>query len=173
MKGAAARSGAAAALLVALVSGCGYHVAGKGGEMPGGVKSLAIPYFSNETARPGIETVITSAVIDEFLHVVRIAEPPEAEAVMEGAVTGYELRPMAYTGSDVTQEYRLVITMSIRIVSAATGKVLWRDDRIRDYEDFTVDAADVTATKEAELRVLEKMAADTARLIKERILEDF
>jgi hypothetical protein len=65
------------------------------------------------------------------------------------------------------------VVISVRIVLKADGRVLWADDNIVDYEDFVVDTGDVTATEEAEITALKKLAKDTARLVKERMLEDF
>jgi len=58
-------------------------------------------------------------------------------------------------------------------VRKSDGKIVWQDKNITDYEDFKVTTTDINATKTAELDAVKKMAKDTARLIKERILEDF
>ncbi len=155
-------------------TGCGYHVAGMAkGTMPGGVTSLAIPFFVNRTQRPDIEKVITTAFIDEFVNNVEVVDREKAGAVLEGTIKTYTLKPVSFTESDVIQEYRLTITMDLRLVSTSTGEVLWEDGNVMDYEDFRVDTTDVNATKEAEKKALEKMAKDTARLVKERLIENF
>ncbi len=155
------------------IPGCGYHIAGRlEGRLPGDIVSLSIPFFRNETRRPDVEKVITSAFVEEFANNVEIVDKG-GEAVMEGVIKSYRLVPVSYSRSDVIQEYRLKISMSIRLVRSEDGKVLWEDRNITDYDDFQVNTADVTATKEAEWKALKKMARDTARLVKERMLEDF
>jgi outer membrane lipopolysaccharide assembly protein LptE/RlpB len=160
--------------------GCGYHVAGRGGApgdratiMPGGIKSLSIPFFENRTGRPDVETVVTAALVDEFMNTVDIVPVDTADAVMEGVIKTYKLKPVSFTENDVVQEYRLTVVMSIRLVSTSDGEILWKDDSVRDYEDFTVDTTDVIATKDAEREALKKIARDRARLIRERIVEGF
>jgi len=93
--------------------------------------------------------------------------------MVSGAITGYDLTPVSFNRNDVIQEYRLTIKLQISLTSKSDGKVLWEDKNIADYEDFKVTSADITATKTAELDAIKKMAKDTARLIKERMLEDF
>jgi outer membrane lipopolysaccharide assembly protein LptE/RlpB len=159
------------AVFLSLVFGCGYHIAGKGGGMPGNITELAVPIFKNNTRKPDIETLVTSAFATEFLTTVKVVDT--AGAVMQGVIKSYELNAVSFTRSDVNQEYRLRVAISVRIVMEEDGRVLWSDDNITDYEDFIVDTSDVTATEEAEIAALKKLARDTARLVKERMLDDF
>ncbi len=159
------------AVFLSLVSGCGYHIAGKGGGMPGNITELAVPIFKNNTRKPDIEILVTSAFAAEFLTTVKVAET--APAVMQGVIKSYELDAVSFTQSDVNQEYRLRVAISLKIIREEDGRVFWSDDNITDYEDFVVNTADVTATREAEITALKKLARDTARLVKERMLEDF
>jgi len=143
--------------------------------MPGGVKKVAIPFFTNLTDRPGIETVITTAVIDEFVKTnqVAVVSKEESEAILVGSLLSYKLTAVSYSTADVIKEYRLSIELSLRLIQKSDNIIIWKDDAISDYEDFTVTATDVSATKSTERNVLEKMAKDTARLIKERMMEAF
>lgn len=155
-----------------LLSSCGYHIAGKGGKFPGDVKTVSIPFFKNETQRPDVESVITSAVTDEFVAsgVVRVVS--DGEAVLNGTIKDYKLTPLSFNRNDLLQEYRLAIRLEISLVSKSDSRILWQDKNFTDYEDFRV-TSDVAATKSAEWEALKKMAKDSARLIKERMLEDF
>ncbi len=163
-------------LLMLLVYGCGYHVAGKGGTSTlevEGITTIAIPIFKNDTHRADVESVITTAIVDEFVNVVDVVDPDRADAVMEGRIKRYSLDAISYTERDVVREYRLTVVLSVRIVRISDGRVIWQDDAVTDYEDFTVDTSSVTATRDAELDVLKKLARDTARLLRERVLEGF
>ncbi|MBI5049111.1 MAG: LptE family protein [Deltaproteobacteria bacterium] len=160
--------------LLAALAGCGYHIAGKGGSMPGSVAIISIPFFKNQVRKPDVETIITTALVDEFVKsgIVKVVDE-NAEAILNGAVTGYNLTPVSFNSTDVIQEYRLTIKIEIELVRSSDGKILWEDKNITDYEDFKVSAADINTTKAAELDIVKKMARDTARLIKERMLEQF
>ncbi|MEK6791689.1 MAG: LPS assembly lipoprotein LptE [Deltaproteobacteria bacterium] len=156
-------------LCMALLAGCGYHVAGKGGQMPGGATAVSIPVFVNETSKPNIESVVTGAFVDTFVNTVSITG--SAAVVMKGVIKSYVLTPVSYTRSDVNQEYRLTIVMAITLSRGA--ETLWSAENITNYKDFAVNQADVTATKEAEDKALAKIALDTARLVKENMLSGF
>lgn len=160
--------------LFTVFAGCGYHIAGKGGNMPGNIATISIPFLKNQVQKPDVETVITTSLVDEFVKsgIVKVVEQ-DADAVLNGAITGYDLTPVSFNKNDVIQEYRLTIKLDIGLVRRSDGKVLWEGKNITDYEDFKVTTTDVNATKSAELDAIKKMAKDTARLIKERMLEDF
>ncbi len=159
------------ALLIVSMAGCGYHVAGTGGKMPGDITELSIPIFENRTGKPDIEATVTTLFAEEFRNTVYVVE--NAEARLDGELLSYDLRAVSYTKNDINLEYRLTVTFALRIVLVETGKVVWEDKSVSDYEDFIVDTADVTATEEAEITVFKKLAIDTARNIKERMLDNF
>lgn len=155
--------------IVMLVAGCGYHIAGQGGKMPGGIESVSIPIFTNSTAKPDIESTVTQAFVNEFVNTLHVTT--DNDVVMRGTINSYELTAVSYTQNDVNQEYRLTVTLSLVLVKG--GDILWEDNAISNYEDFAVTITDVTATNEAELAALKKIAEDTARFTKERMLEKF
>ena len=158
-------------LALLVISGCGYHTASKGGRMPGGVESLAIPVFENRTAKPDIESDLTSAFVTEFVTSVKVEE--EAGHAMYGVIKSYGLRPVSFTESDINQEYRLTVELALTIVDKSSGRIIWRKENITDYEDFIVNINDVSETTESEKAALRKLARDTARLVKERMMERF
>jgi len=155
-------------LLLTLV-GCGYHIAGKGGKMPGGLASLNIPVFANAAQKTNIEAILTNAFVEEMVTTVKVGK--DGEGTMQGVIRSYNLSAVSYSKSDVNQEYRLTVVLSVTLLK--NGAIIWKDDNISDYEDFAVDTANVTATKEAEEAALKKLAKDTARIVKERLLENF
>lgn len=166
-----------------ITSSCSYHVAGSGvaadmdgggaGILPGDIHSLAIPFFQNITRKPNVESVITLAVSDEFMSSVEVVDLEDAEAVLIGTIDSYSLKPISFTASDVVQEYRLNVEVSFFIVRTSDDKVLWQEMKISEYEDFVVDVNDIAASTDAEWNALKIIAIDTARLIKERILEGY
>ncbi|MFQ5329958.1 MAG: LPS assembly lipoprotein LptE [Thermodesulfobacteriota bacterium] len=161
--------------LATALSGCGYHVAGKGGSIPGGITTLSIPFFQNQTQRPDVETVLTTAIADEFINTVslQVVKSGEGEATLVGTVTSYTLSAISFDSTDVTQEYRLSIAVDLKLVRRSDESILWERKGLADYEDFKVTALSVDATKAAEREALKKMVKDMARLIKEQMVEGF
>lgn len=158
-------------VLLAWLSGCGYRVAGRAGAMPGAVQSLSIPIFSNNTGKPDIEGLLTEAFVREFMTAVKVDR--DGEAILSGVIKSYDLRAVSYTRGDVNQEYRLTVALTIKMTRKADGLTLWSDDHVTDYEDFTVNIGSVGRTEEAERAALQKLAKDTARTVKERMLVNF
>lgn len=156
-------------ILFLTLAGCGYHIAGKGGKMPGDLSSLNIPIFANSTHKTNIEAILTNAFVEEMVTTVKVGR--EGDGTMQGVIRSYNLTAVSYSKSDVNQEYRLTVVLSVTLLK--NGAVIWKDDNISDYEDFAVNTSNVTATKEAEEAALKKLAKDTARIVKERLLENF
>lgn len=155
--------------VVVWFAGCGYHVAGKGGRMPGNITTLSIPVFKNATGKPDIESIMTSAFVSEMVNAVEVKDG--GEAVMTGVIKSYDLRAVSFTRSDVNLEYRLTVAISLEIRKGEN--ILWKDENVVDYEDFTVNTSDVAATRDAERAALKKLSKDTARNVKERMLSNF
>lgn len=169
----------AVVILTALVlAGCGYHVVGKGGgSLFTGIKTMAIPVFVNETRRADVESTLTSAIVDEFINTVELTLADKAEVVLEGVVTGYSLSAVSYTNKDVANEYRLTVTLTLRLVrrgvQGAQDEIVWEAKNLSDHEDFVVDGSDISATRDAEEDAFEKLADDMARLVREYMIEGF
>lgn len=155
--------------LALTLASCGYHIAGKGGKMPGNITSVSIPIFTNSTSKPDIESTITQAFVNEFVNTLNITSSDSV--IMKGTITSYTITPVSYTQNDVSKEYRLTVALSLLIVQG--DKVIWEDTDIVNYEDFRVNINDISATNEAELAALNKIAQSTARLTKERMMEQF
>ncbi|MEE8574637.1 MAG: LptE family protein [Thermodesulfobacteriota bacterium] len=164
-------------LIAALLTSCGYHVAGRGGsvnftgELPGGITSLSIPIFTNVTRKAGVEAVMSTAFVDEFIATVDIKKTNEADARLVGIVKAYDLGPVSYSRTEVVKEYRLTVVLSVRLIRASDGKIIWKDNNVSEYEDFSAVIMDVAATKDAERMALSEIALDLARRVRERILE--
>ncbi|VAV82401.1 hypothetical protein MNBD_DELTA01-902 [hydrothermal vent metagenome] len=166
------------ALTLFVAGGCGYHVAGKGGNsFFTGIHSMAIPVFTNQTRRADVESTITNAIVDEFVNAVDIRSVASADVVLEGIVVNYSLNTVSYTGRDVANEYRLSVVLSLRLVrrggEGQKDEVLWEDARLTDYEDFIVSSSDVAATRDAEEVAFKKLSKDMARLVREYMIEGF
>lgn len=165
---------AAAFILMFILGGCGYHVAGSGTSgtaLKGDIGTLAVPIFKNTTYRPHIESTITTAIVNELRNSFELTSRGSADSIMEGEITGYELLPVSFTEGDIASEYRLTIVMTVRIVNRESGEIIWELQNTSDYEDFMVTQMSVAATRFDEDEALKKIAVDRARIIRELVLE--
>src|ERR1043165_4538234 len=88
-----------AAILLLVLSGCGYHVSGHADLLPKNIKTIAVPAFGNVTTRHKLADRISAEVTREFIQRTRyavVADPAKADAVLPGPVTNFVSYPTTY-----------------------------------------------------------------------------
>jgi len=127
-----------ALILVALaVGGCGY---GTQGSLPSHIKTLAVPIFKNRTLEPGVETAVTSGVVNAFSSGGRltVASADQADAILEGEVVGYSLDGLAFDRSANTRAYRLQLVLNVQFRDVRRSAMRWRQEGLQETSDFQV-----------------------------------
>ncbi len=157
------RRGAALALLLAALSGCGYSLRGN---LPDHVKTVAVPVFANKTSEPAVESLLTQAVVQAFSTNgrLRVVKPEEADAILEGEVVGYEIQALAFDPRAAIRQYRLVVTMNLRFRDVRRNALLFEQARFQEKADFRVVGV-VSQTISREESALQAAAVDIARSI--------
>ena len=124
----------AAALLLA---GCGYSTRGS---LPDHIKTVAVPIFKNRTLEPGVETAITSGVVNAFSSGGRLRVVPaeEADALLEGEVVGYSLDGLAFDQNANVRAYRLRLVLNVEFRDVRRSELLWRQEGLSETSDFQV-----------------------------------
>ena len=169
------RTGGAPAfgLLVLAVglAGCGYSFRGN---LPDHIKTVAVPIFQNKTSEPGVESLLTSAVVDAFASNgrLRVVKPEEADAVLTGEVVGYGVVSIAYDNLANVRQYRLVVTMNLRLRDVKKNETLFDQQGLREYADFQVLGA-VSQTIGAEEGAVRTAATQVARSIVSLAIDRF
>lgn len=156
------RALALAAALAAL-AGCGYSLHGN---LPAHVRTVAVPVFTNHTAEPAIESLLTQAVVEAFATNgrLRVVKPEEADAILEGEVVGYEIQALAFDPRASIRQYRLLVTMNLRFRDVKRNELLFEQPRFQEKADFRVIGA-VSQTISREESALRSAAMDIARSI--------
>lgn len=114
-----------------LLGGCGYHLAGRGEVLPADVHTLHIRMFANKTYKPFLENEVTNAVTDQFLlgrHLQLLEDTAVADAVLSGDVAKYTTHAISYDRNDTILEYRASMTVDATLRHSRGGAVLWRGD---------------------------------------------
>ncbi|RME17139.1 MAG: hypothetical protein D6797_03085, partial [Bdellovibrio sp.] len=103
----------------------------------------AIPMFKNKTIEPGIERFFTNQLIKEFARskVATISSKALAPVVLEGTVEKLEFKHGGQisgspddtsnnlpTGAVLTTEYRIYVTVRLKLIRQSDKKVLWQSD---------------------------------------------
>jgi len=155
---------------------CGYHVAGRAGNLPSEWKTIAVPAFKNDTARYRIEQRFTEAVIRQFIQRTkyRIVQNPEsADAVLRGEVLSIDTNPVLFnaTTGQVTTTLVTVHT-KVQLVDAATQKVVYENDDMLFRDEYQI-STDVQSFFEEQDPALERMAKDFAAQLVSNVVENF
>jgi outer membrane lipopolysaccharide assembly protein LptE/RlpB len=146
-----------------LLAGCGYSFHGT---LPPHVRTVAVPMFLNKTEEPGVEAIITRAVAEAFATNgrLRVVGAAEADSILEGEVTGYSVQGIAFDQTLNVQQYRLVVTLTLRMRDVQKNKVLFQQAGVTEQADFRI-AGPVSATIGRERTALTLAAAEIARAI--------
>lgn len=152
-------------------AGCGYSLRGT---LPSHIKSVAVPIFVNRTPEPAVEGLLTRAVVEAFSTNgrLKIASPADADAILDGEVTGYSLDSIAFDPSANVRQYRLTVTLNLRFRDVKRNEVLFQQSGVQERADFQVlgAVADTISREESALRLA---AVDIARAIVTLAIERF
>jgi outer membrane lipopolysaccharide assembly protein LptE/RlpB len=150
-------------LVVAVAGGCGYTLRGN---LPGHLRTVAVPVFANRTQEPVVENLITSAVVEAFTTNgrLRVVTAGQADAILDGEIVGYELQPLAFDPRANVRQYRVVVTLNLRFRDARSGEILFEERGLQEKADFTV-AGLVATTIGREEAALRQAAIDIGRSI--------
>lgn len=123
-------------LVAALVAGCGYNTTGRSAANVG---NIYIPFFKDETSGervPDLGTRLTDRVVLEFMRDkdIRVyqgeAERAHADKELLGTVRRLTESVLTRTAEETGEEYRVVVTCSIKYADVATGDVVWQDGNV-------------------------------------------
>jgi hypothetical protein len=157
--------------MVWLVGGCGYTI---GGNLPSDVRTVAVPIFKNLTQQPAIENVITSGVVNAFASGGRLKVVPigQADSLLEGEITGYNVESIAFDPSINAQVFRLQVTLNVHFRDLRRNTTLWRQDAVHEQADFRV-TGQVSQTIAFEEGAARQAAVDIGRKVVSLALDRF
>jgi hypothetical protein len=107
-----------------------------------GIQSLGIPTFKNSTQRYRIEQMITSAVLEEFSARTNIpvnSKSSGVDAVLQGEIRSMSASPVTFGGDTFATAFIVTVQLSVRLVRAADGSVLWEDDSFLFRERYNLN----------------------------------
>lgn len=147
------------------------------------ITQLTTDYERFPLYRPGMETTITTEVINrfQFTGLLRPAGPTQADSRLEGELVEFRRDALRYTASQQVEEWRLNIVVNLRFYdlhsnpaegetpSAGGGMLVWEEERLTG--DTTYFALGSSA--EAESTALTRVIQDLARRVVERTVENW
>ena len=150
-------------LLAVALAGCGYSFRGN---LPDHIKTVAVPVFANKTSEPAVGSVLTNAVVEAFSSNgrLRVVRPEDADAILDGEVVGYSVQSIAFDNQANVRQYRLQVTMNLKLRDVRRSTVLFEQQSLREKADFQVLGA-VSQTIGAEEGAVRSAATEIARSI--------
>ena len=160
----------AGALLLLVLSGCGYALVGRGSNVPADVQEVYLQPLENRTQRSQVEQFLTRAMADELVTRQRFAvvgSADGADAVISGAVVGFDAIPVTFDPTGRATEYEIAITAQIAFKRTGSDQVLWSTDRYTFRESYPIDPSqpdyfdrEDEAIEDASRRMAETMVSD-------------
>jgi hypothetical protein len=168
-------------LLVVMLPGCGYSLAGRGSFLPAYIQVVGIPQLINRTTFFDVEQILTEKVRTEFIGRGKyriLPDAPGADAVLTGEVLNIFVHPSGYTEAQVASRYSFTLTMKVAFTDARTNEVLWSNDALTFREEYELATRGNTAIEGAsfldqERAAFDRIATDIARTVVTAILEAF
>src|SRR5262245_28813716 len=125
-------------LILAGVSGCGYHLAGQGPAIPAAANTISIRPFHNRTREHGLEVYLQRALEDEFRRHgrLRVVPDPQGDIVLSGEIKTITSTPVAFSGTDEAVQYQGVMMIAMRLTERESGRVLHETKALQETQDF-------------------------------------
>ena len=171
---------AAAVLLVATCSACGYHLIGQSSSLPANLQKLCVMPFINRTNRAELDQRLTEQVSQEWVRRGRfqlVSNPAQADVVLSGTVTSAASMPVQFDQYGRATQYQLTVVADIQFVDRTGEKpvVLWHDQRFSRSKPYDVNVTAATSYDyfDQEVQAMDLLAIDFARGLVVTILEGF
>lgn len=165
-----------AAVVALMLCSCGYHVAGRGDQIPKEVRTIAVVPFANATSRYKIEQYLTRAVAHELISRTRFRVVPDeanADATLRGAVVNIFVAPVIFDpASGRATSVQTVTQLQLSLTDRRTGKIIYQNQNYEARERYEV-TTDPRAYFEESEAGLERMSRSVARSLVSAILEKF
>jgi outer membrane lipopolysaccharide assembly protein LptE/RlpB len=160
----------------AVLSGCGYHVAGRGEGLPKSIHVIAVPALENKTTSYRIEQRLTAATVHEFLAKTRyrvVSDPANGDAVLRGKVLSLEAVPLLFdTATGRATTMLVTVKCEVTFEDRETGKVLYHTDNFLFRNEYEI-STDVKSFFEEQDPALDRLAQDFAARLVAAVTENY
>jgi hypothetical protein len=171
---------ALALLLVAglalLAPACGYHVVGKGSNLPAHVKTIGVAAFQNNTTRPELGQRVTEQIIEELVGRGKYqvtSDTRGVDAVLRGTITSWNSKSLQIGEEDSSAEkVNVTLHASVTFEDRVQRRVTWQADDYTFSAEYDV-IGDPDAYFDTELGAVDDVADDFARAVVSAILTGF
>ncbi len=147
--------------LATLIAGNGCGIYTFSGNVPGHLKSVAIPDFENQTAEYGVEEMLTDELLDAFRNdnSLKIRDLDEADSVIRGVIVNIDDQPATFSSDAVVDEYKITVTVAVEFYDRILDKVVW-EERLSNYGMYPFSSGASAERDEGLEEAVGKLAED-------------
>jgi hypothetical protein len=164
---------------VALLSGCGYALEGRGITTDPSIKTIGVPLFKDQTGKYDLDALVTEAVVSELLKRGRftvVKQRSGVDAVVDGEILSFDVVPINFTESgQLTEASRYAITLSANVTYRKVGQKdpIWSNERYSLRDEYDLDDSGSDNFFDREEQSMERLAENFARGLVAAMLEAF
>jgi len=154
------------------LSGCGYHTLGAATHLPPDVHTLSVPLFTSKTDAYHTETVMTEAVIREFMARTRFRVTPDAggDAVLHGTILKEAVTPLTYNAATQESSSFLMTIVASVTLTGRDGSVLYENKNYVYRQQFE-STTDLPTFIQENPAAVQRLSRDFARQLVADVLE--
>jgi outer membrane lipopolysaccharide assembly protein LptE/RlpB len=160
-------------LFTITLAGCGYSFAGSGA-FPDDVNHIFVQILENKTSESGIETTVTSNLVNEFTlreKEIFVGNINDADSILSGTVSRIAFHTISAKGKDSARERRVTVWVSLKLTDRE-GSVLWAAKDLSDNEAYQV-VEDKNATERNKRVAIGIASRRIAERALNRLTDDF
>ncbi len=149
-------------LIIAALSACSYSFGGA--SIPPEMKTVTVRIFENNAPLviPTLSNQFTEALKTRIREQTRLSMTQnDGQAIFEGRITGYDIKPVALTSSSTptASSNRLTITVAVKYTNTLDVKKSFEESFTR-YFDFPLNGASIQALQPEAINNINKQLTE-------------
>jgi hypothetical protein len=123
------------------LSCCGYSTTSRTAK---GIKTIAVPFFENQTSEPALEINITERIIENLVddNTLKVVDEEAADAVLDGVILTFANMPFSFNQELDAEEYVVVVTTELTLFNRKLNEPIWENKHIRGDGTYFLDATE-------------------------------
>ena len=161
--------------VLVLAAACGYALVGKSSSLPESIKVVQFTTLENRTQRVGLEQRLSEEIARELASRGRFkvqASVEGANAVLAGAVTGFDLYPVAFDSQGRATDYQVRVTARVSLKTVPEATVVWENPAYTFRDNYQFSATG-TSYVDRENDAIDRVAGRFAQSLVTSMLEGF
>jgi hypothetical protein len=157
----------------ALAVGCSGYRLVRSSESFGAVRSVAVEPLRNESYEPGVEVIVTDALLREFQRhrgVTVLRDPARADLVLSGAVLPLLTRARSFSSIELALEFEVEMGLRLEARRSDGGEIELDPVLLREWELYLA-SADVEAERKNRGEALRRLAGLLATRVHDVLAE--